>query len=163
VQRALGPSGEVLGLKWSSVDFRGQEIRLEVGTTKNDEGRTFPISVLPPLRDLVYAQREATPKSVEWVFHNNGKPILSYYGAWRKACAAAKLPGKLVHDFRRTAVRNLERAGVSRSTAMKLSGHKTEAIYRRYAIVSKSDLTEGVSKLARLHAALATKPVKTNA
>jgi Phage integrase family len=56
------------------------------------------------------------------------------------------------HDFRRTAVRNLERAGVSRSVAMKLVGHKTESIYRRYAIVSQRELAEGVAKLAQLHA-----------
>jgi len=58
--------------------------------------------------------------------------------------------GRIPHDFRRTAVRNLERAGVSRSVAMKLTGHKTEAVYRRYAIVSEADLHEAVSKLARL-------------
>jgi hypothetical protein len=54
------------------------------------------------------------------------------------------------HDFRRTAVRNLERAGVARSVAMKLTGHKTEAVYRRYAIVSEADLLEAVGKLSRL-------------
>ena len=58
---------------------------------------------------------------------------------------------KLLHDFRRTAVRNLERAGVPRSVAMKLTGHKTEAVYRRYAIVAEADLAEGVAKLAELH------------
>ena len=59
--------------------------------------------------------------------------------------------GRIPHDFRRTAVRNLERAGVPRSVAMKLTGHKTESVYRCYAIVSESDLAEGVTKLAALH------------
>ena len=71
---------------------------------------------------------------------------------WRSACKKAGLPGRLVHDFRRTAVRNLERAGVPRSVAMKLTGHRTEAVYRRYAIVSPADLRAGVEKLAQLHA-----------
>ena len=55
-----------------------------------------------------------------------------------------------MHDFRRTAVRNLERAGVSRSVAMQLTGHLTESIFRRYAIVDESDLRHGVAKLAQL-------------
>jgi integrase len=68
------------------------------------------------------------------------------------------VPGRLVHDFRRTAVRNLERAGVSRSAAMKLTGHKTEAVYRRYAIVDSTMLQEAVNKLGALHAAEAKSP-----
>jgi len=64
--------------------------------------------------------------------------------------ARPQLLGRLVHDLRRTAVRNLERAGVPRSVAMKLTGHKTEAVYRRYAIVAEADLREGVTKLAKL-------------
>ena len=62
-------------------------------------------------------------------------------------CIGAGAPGMYFHDLRRTAVRNLERAGVSRSAAMKLTGHQTESVYRRYAIVSESDLIEGVQKL----------------
>ena len=68
--------------------------------------------------------------------------------SWGKACAAAGYPTKIPHDFRRTAVRNFERAGVSRSVAMQITGHKTESVYRRYAIVSESDLREGLAKLA---------------
>ena len=55
--------------------------------------------------------------------------------------------GRIFHDFRRTAVRNLENAGVPRSQAMKLVGHKTEAIYNRYAISNENDLREAVRKL----------------
>ena len=58
-----------------------------------------------------------------------------------------------IHAPRRTAEGNLERAGVSRSVAMKLTGHKMEAFYRRYAINSAADLTKGVAKVAILHSA----------
>jgi integrase len=81
------------------------------------------------------------------VFDRNGNPIKKLYRAWETACNAAGTPGRIMHDFRRTAVRNLERAGVSRSVAMKMTGHKTEAVYRRYAIVSESDLHEAAIKL----------------
>lgn len=84
------------------------------------------------------------------MFHRNGEPIRSLRGSWNKACREAGLEGRLVHDLRRTAVRNLERAGVPRSVAMKLTGHKTESVYRRYAIVSEADLSEGVKKLSAL-------------
>jgi len=57
---------------------------------------------------------------------------------------------RIFHDFRRTAVRNLERAGVPRSVAMQMVGHKTEAIYRRYAIVSDADLRAAADKLAAI-------------
>jgi hypothetical protein len=70
----------------------------------------------------------------------------------RTACKAAGTPGRIPHDFRRTAVRNLERAGVPRSVAMKMVGHKTEAIYRRYAIVSDADLQDAAKKLAAANA-----------
>jgi integrase len=81
------------------------------------------------------------------VFHRNGKRIRDLRGAWDVACTAAGYPGKLVHDLRRSAVRNMERAGLSRSVAMQLTGHKTEAVYRRYAITSEADLREGVDRL----------------
>jgi integrase len=76
-------------------------------------------------------------------------PLHSFRKAWKTACRNAGLAGRIPHDFRRTAVRNLERAGVPRSTAMKMVGHKTESIYRRYAIVDEAMLREGAEKLAR--------------
>jgi hypothetical protein len=58
--------------------------------------------------------------------------------------------GLLFHDLRRSAVRNLERGCIPRSVGMKITGHKTEAVYRRYAIVSETDLTQAVDRLERL-------------
>jgi len=81
----------------------------------------------------------------------NGSPVKNYRGG-DKAC---RLTGilRIPHDFRRTAVRNLERAGASRSAAMAMTGHKTEAVYRRYAIVDSGMLREAARKLAAFHAA----------
>lgn len=87
------------------------------------------------------------------VFHRAGEPIESFRHSWDSACKAAGVPGRIFHDFRRTAVRNLERAGVPRSVAMQMVGHKTEAIYRRYAIVNDADLHAAAQKLAALSGA----------
>jgi integrase len=106
------------------------------------------------LRDVLEAQRAETDRwqrarkrIIPWVFHRHGKPIKDFRTAWRLACRAAAVPGRIPHDLRRTAVRNLERVGVSRSVAMKLVGHKTEAIYRRYAVVDEQSLREAALKL----------------
>ncbi len=79
---------------------------------------------------------------VPWLFHREGRAIRSMDAAWRSSCTRVGAPGRIIHNFRRTAVRNLERAGVPRSVAMKLTGHKTEDVYRRYAIVASRDLSE---------------------
>jgi len=151
---------EILKLQWRQVNFEAATVRLEPGSTKNDEGRTFPFRTYPALKSLLELQKERTDALqqssgmiIPWVFHRNGRRIKDYRKAWKNACAKAGVPGRIPHDFRRTAVRNLERAGVPRSVAMKLTGHKTESVYRRYAIVSESDLAEGVAKLAALHQA----------
>lgn len=146
---------EVLRLTWRQVDFGAGTVRLEPGTTKNREGRMFPMT--PELRALLDDRRSATAEAqaragriIPEVFHREGEPIKSFRGAWKAACAAAGVPGRIFHDFRRTAVRNLERAGVARSVAMKLTGHKTEAVYRRYAIVNDADLRAAADKLAAM-------------
>lgn len=81
-----------------------------------------------------------------------GSQIRDFRKALANACEAAGYPGKLFHDFRRTAVRNLERAGVPRSTAMAMVGHETESIYRRYAIVDESMHREAAALLDGWHA-----------
>ena len=98
----------------------------------------------------LWAEHEALQKAgtiCPFVFHRNGRRIKSFRGAWANACTAAGYPGLIPHDLRRSAVRNMERAGLSRSVAMQLTGHKTEAVYRRYAITSEADLREGVERL----------------
>jgi integrase len=154
---------ELLPMRWSQVDFKAGVLTLDPGTTKNKDGRSFPM--IPELRAVLEAQRAATNALqktsntiIPYVFHRGGHPIKDFMKAWRKACRAAGCPGRIPHDFRRTAVRNLERAGVPRSTAMKMVGHKTEAIYRRYAIVDAAMLAEAGEKLAAYAASQADAP-----
>jgi len=146
---------ELLALEWHRVDLAARTLRLEPGTTKSGEGRVFVMT--PALHAALTVQRrytdevqKRTGQIVQAVFHHLGRPIKSFRRAWVAACTKVGIPGRIPHDFRRTAVRNFERAGVSRSVAMQLVGHRTESIYRRYAIVSEGDLREAANKLAAI-------------
>jgi integrase len=170
---------EVLPLTWDRVDFAAGMVTLDVGSTKTGEGRTFPFAALPPLKALLERQRERTTEAakrtgqiIRNVFHRDGAPIRDFYAAWHNACRRAAtlrrgaleeivrpaLLGRVPHDLRRTAVRNLVRAGVPEHIAMKLSGHRTRDIFDCYDIVSERDLSEGVAKLARFHSAAGAQP-----
>jgi integrase len=142
---------EVLGLEWRQVDWEARVVRLDPGTTKNREGRNFPftaaLEALLKEQKADHDKRRKANKIVRLVFHRDGQRIRNFRRAWVSACKAAGIPGRLVHDFRRTAVRNLERAGVPRSSAMAMVGHKTESIYRRYAIVDAGALRDAAAKL----------------
>lgn len=142
---------EVLPLQWRQVDWDAAQVRLDPGTTKNREGRSFPFTgELRVLLERQWADHQARRlrgEIVPWVFHRDGERIRNLHGAWRSACKAAGVPGRLMHDLRRTAVRNLECAGVSRAAAMAIVGHKTESVYRRYAIVDAATLREASAKI----------------
>jgi integrase len=136
---------EVLRLTWDRVDFKAGWVRLDVGTTKNEDGRQFPIT--PELRAILERQRERG--TVPYVFaRHNGKPIRDFHHLWKRARRLAGLPDRIPHDLRRTAVRNLIRSGVAQVIAMKLSGHRSDTIFRRYAIVEEDMLQEAGNKLS---------------
>ncbi|HKB40990.1 MAG TPA: site-specific integrase, partial [Gemmataceae bacterium] len=146
---------ELLNLRWSQIDFMRGEMKLGREHSKNGQPRVFPFSELPPLRDVLYRQRQRTDeiekeigRKVEYVFHRRGNIIKEYYAAWRSACKRAGVSGRLVHDFRRTAVDRLEWSGVPRAVAMKLTGHETDAVYSRYHIARGKDLRAGVARVA---------------
>ena len=133
------------------VDLRVGEVRLDPGTTKNREGRVFYLT--PELHQLlkeqraaadeirrqkkmivrhVFFHRDVTKAGVPGHWAGNGISEDGFYHAWRTARVAAGCPGSIPHDFRRTAIRNMVRAGIPERVAMKLSGHKTRSVFDRY-------------------------------
>jgi integrase len=135
---------EVAALEWRNIT--ADEIRID--DSKNGEGRVFPmtndlrriIEARKVERDRVQAKGEITPLVFFRVLKNGKvKPVGDYKKSWRTARTAAGLPGKLVHDLRRTAVRGFSGAGLPDQVSMALTGHKTRSVFDRYRIVSASD------------------------
>lgn len=140
--------GELRHLRWEQVDLKRNQIRLNPGETKNKEGRVLPI--YGEMRHWLIMQKAARdtkyPKC-PLVFHRDGKPIVDFRKAWHSATERAGLNGIVFHDLRRSAVRNMRDAGIPENVAMKISGHKTRAVFERYNIVSDRDLKEAAGKM----------------
>ena len=143
---------EILGLTWDCVDLEEKTVKLKAGTTKNKEARTVPLD--DELLRLLKIQR-LRRQGCEYVFHRNGRPLSNFRAAWNKALSVAGIEGgydtkkgKTLHDFRRTAVRNLTRSGTQESVAMKISGHKTRGVFDRYNIVSDRDVEQAMKRQA---------------
>jgi len=138
---------ELLTLRVCQVDLSLRTIRLEPGTTKNKEGREVTIEsnlLYELLRECVQGKNPE-----DFVFTRGAKPIRDFRKAWRNLCTEAGVPGLLFHDLRRSAARNLRAAGVPEEIIMRIAGWKTSTVFKRYAIVSKTDVREALQKLER--------------
>lgn len=151
--------GEGVGLMWAQIDWDDAEypgahdeptpgqnacIRIDEAQTKGGDARVFPIADASELRQLLLA-RWAIRDGLH-VFHRKGKAIGDFRKVWMRACVAAGVPGRLVHDLRRTAARDFRRAGVSEGEIMKLCGWKTRDMFDRYNIIDASDLSRAVAQ-----------------
>ena len=135
--------GEVLALQWRHVDMTQQTLTLRPEQTKTGRGRL--LAVEPPLLDVLTRRWEAR-RPCPWVFHREGTVITPshFHRTWRRAAAASGNGGKLFHDFRRTAVRNMVRAGVPERIAMEISGHRSRSVFDRYNIVNEEDMRQAM-------------------
>jgi integrase len=141
--------GEIASLRWQDVE--GDIIRLRADNSKNGEGRSVTLN--GELEELIKRRRVARQVKTktgallaELVFHHDGQPIVDLRKAWATASRMAGVPGKLFHDLRRTAVRNMIRAGVPEKVAMSISGHKTRSMFDRYNIIDEKDQREAMQK-----------------
>ncbi len=140
--------GEARGIQWQSVSFEDARIRLL--KTKNGRRRSIPVTreLLELLRGLRLERDQLWPES-SFVFSRGGKRILSFRKSWENACRASGLPGRLVHDLRRTGARNLVRSGVAEHIVMAIGGWRTRSVFQRYDIVDDRDLGNAAAALDR--------------
>jgi integrase len=138
--------GEMQSLEWRDVGT--DVIRLRRENSKNKNPRLLPLR--GELAEIIERARQARKPDCVFVFHDNGQKIGDFRKAWRNACVAAGLGrfektedgkvyylGLIVHDLRRSAIRNMVKAGIREKVAMSLSGHRTRSVFDRYHIVSE--------------------------
>lgn len=136
--------GEIRALTWAAFDLETWTLRLHARDAKIRRGRVIPLE--GDIRSIIERRIKARRLDCPLIFHRNGKPFGDFSKAWKRACRVAGLSGKLIYDLRRTAVRNMVRAGVDPAVAMKISGHRTRNIFDRYNIVDEADIRQAVLK-----------------
>jgi integrase len=148
---------EVLTLQWRQIDLEAAEIRLDPGTTKNGKGRVIYLDgelldIMKEQRAFVLGLQREREEIIPWMFVNPDTTdrIRYFRRPWVHACKQVGLLGRIFHDFRRTAVRSMVRAGVPEVVAMSSSGHRTRSVFDHYNIVSEEDLREAARRVSTL-------------
>ncbi len=136
--------GEILNLTWNRVDLKGRLIRLAAEDTKTNDARLVPLTddLTTRLKDLYKVRYLNEPH----VFLVNGKSVQSIKTTFHAACRRAGIHGFHFHDFRHTAVTNMRRAGIDHLTIMRITGHKTLEVFKRYNSFLEGDLREAAHR-----------------
>lgn len=147
----------ILEMEWSYVSFKEQVIRLPANRTKNRKETTFPLEPFPELKTALERRLKKTKEAerrgeriIPHVFHRDGGRVKSIRKAWELTRVRAGVPGRLIHDMRRTAVKNLIRQGWSETQIMNMVGFKTRAMFLRYAIITEEDILSRAKAIAAL-------------
>ncbi len=133
--RSAWRSGEAKSLTWDKVDLTDWVIRLSRKNEKTKRPRT--LALVGELRAIIERRQQRRFLNCALVFHRAGKAIKRFDRAFKSACKKEGFAELVVHDMRRSAIRNFTKAGLSPSEGMSISGHRTDSIYRRYNIIDE--------------------------
>jgi integrase len=145
--------GEILGLKWSQVDLKQGTLDLSAEDTKTEEPRVIYLGSLPELRRVFVKAMLRKRSRQKLVFtKDDGEPVPKWYmeRLFKKACINAEVGPYRLHDCRHTFNTNMVKAGVNKSVIMKLTGHKTLAMFLRYSHLDQEQSESAMESLGEL-------------
>jgi len=147
--------GAILRLPLTAVDLRGGTVLLPASLAKSKRAQVLPLS--PRLREILARRAARRRLDCPLVFHVDRRPMYQrWQKVWVTACKAAGLAGKRLHDTRRTISRDLRKSGAAETTAMRMTGHLSPVMFKRYAVVKDADLPEAADRLATYRSTLPT-------
>ena len=148
--------GEITKLTWAAVDKDLTALILPRRSAKTKTSRKLILQGV--YREIIVRRARARRPGRDFIFHREGQAMGSFRKLWKTACTEAKVSGLLFHDLRRSAVRNMIRAGIEKTVAKKISGHKTDAVLERYNITDDGDLEEAQQRMEDYISALPVTP-----
>ncbi|PON19522.1 hypothetical protein C2W62_02365 [Candidatus Entotheonella serta] len=121
---------EIINLEWREVSMTQRRITLSPTKVKNREIRILPIEA--EIADIIGRRMGKRVESCPYVFHRDGtKHYVKLWKPFKRAFRAAGYPNNTFHDLRRSGIRRLVLAGIPQAIIMKISGHKTDEVFRR--------------------------------
>jgi integrase len=142
--------GEIIFLKWDRVNLFKKCVDLSPEDTKTEDPRVIYFGSNEVLMEaFIEAAKNKRPKQKYVFVKPDGDPIPKWYleRLLKKACKKAKVGPYRLHDLRHTFNTNMLKAGVAATVIMKLTGHKTDAMFTRYTHLDEELGTDAMKKL----------------
>jgi integrase len=167
--------GEIAGLTWAMIEGDELHVPADICKNRKGRVLPLTgelLDIVERRRAALPREKNGTVQLSEFIFHRSGTAVAEIRKSWQTGAIAAglgimvcpkcesrrtekycqecktarKYEGKLFHDLRRTAVRNMVKAGVNTQVAKQWSGHKSDSMFERYSILSTDDMREAAKK-----------------